>query len=41
VRLVTGIVDCPPDELSMGMPVEVTWDDVTEAVTLPRFRRLG
>ena len=41
VRLVSEIVDCPPDELAIGMPVEVVCDDVTDEVTLPRFRRLG
>ena len=39
VRLVTEIVDCLPQELVIGMPVEVVYDDVTEDVTLPRFRR--
>jgi hypothetical protein len=38
VRLLSQ-VDCPPDELSIGMPVEVVFDDVTSEVTLPRFRR--
>lgn len=39
VRLLSQ-VDCPPDELSIDMPVEVVFEDVTTAVTLPRFRRL-
>ena len=41
VRLVSEVVDCPPDELAIGMPVEVVFDDVTDEVTLPKFRRLG
>lgn len=41
VRLVTQVVDCPPQELAIGMPVEVVYDDVTEDVTLPKFRRLA
>ena len=39
VRMVSWIVDCPPDEIEMGMPVEVVYDDVTPEVTLPTFRR--
>lgn len=41
VRLVSELVDCPPHELAIGMPVEVVFVDVTEDVTLPKFRRLA
>ena len=41
VRMVTWLVDCPPDEIQAGMPVEVVFDDVTAEVTLPKFRRVG
>lgn len=40
VRLVSTLTDCPPDEIEMGMPVEVVFDDVTDEVTLPRFQRV-
>ena len=39
VRLLSQVVDCPPDELEIGIPVEVVFDAVTDEVTLPRFRR--
>jgi uncharacterized OB-fold protein len=39
VRVVSLMIDCPPDELEIDMPVEVTFDAVTPEVTLPRFRR--
>ena len=39
VRLLTEIVDCAPEELEIGAPVEVSFEAVTDAVTLPRFRR--
>ncbi|MDP6244012.1 MAG: OB-fold domain-containing protein [Myxococcota bacterium] len=39
VRLLSQVVDCPPEDLEIGMPVEVVFDAVTENVTLPRFRR--
>jgi uncharacterized OB-fold protein len=35
----SNVVDCPNDEIHIGMPVEVVFDDVSEDVTLPRFRR--
>jgi uncharacterized OB-fold protein len=40
VRMATWVVDVPPGELSIGLPVEVVFDDVTSAVSLPKFRRL-
>ncbi|MBP1687292.1 MAG: hypothetical protein H6Q33_3435 [Deltaproteobacteria bacterium] len=39
VRLLASVVDCPPDQLRIGMPVEVIFDAVTPEVTLPKFRR--
>lgn len=39
VRLLSQVVDCPPDQLRIGLPVEVVFEDVTPEVTLPRFRR--
>jgi uncharacterized OB-fold protein len=39
VRLLSNMVDCPPDELHIDMAVEVTYEKVTDEVTLPRFRR--
>jgi uncharacterized OB-fold protein len=38
VRLVSEMVDCPPERLEFDAPVEVTFDAVTEDVTLPKFR---
>jgi len=39
VRLVSWLIDVPPEELRLGLPVEVVFDDVTPEVTLPKFRR--
>jgi len=39
VRMVSWITDIKPDELELGIPVEVAFDDVTPEVTLPKFRR--
>lgn len=38
VRLLTNIVDCAPEAVRIGMPVEVVFEDVTPAVTLVKFR---
>ena len=40
VRLLANMLDCPPEELTIGMPVEIAFEAVTEDVTLPRFRRV-
>jgi len=36
--LVTNVVDCPLADLRIGMPVEVTFEEIAPDVTLPRFR---
>ena len=41
VRLVSNMVDIKPEEISIGMPVEVVFDDVAEGITLPKFRKVG
>jgi acetyl-CoA acetyltransferase/uncharacterized OB-fold protein len=38
VRLTGNILGLSNDKLSVGLPVEVVFDDVTPTVTLPRFR---
>jgi hypothetical protein len=40
-RMTTNIVGCPPEEVRIGMPVEVVFDDVTDEVTLVKFRPRG
>ena len=39
VRMVSRMVDTKPEELEIGMPVEVVFEDVTEEITLPMFKR--
>lgn len=39
-RMLTTIIDTKPEELELGMEVEVAFDDVTKEFTLPRFRPL-
>lgn len=39
VRLVSWLVDCPPEAIEKGMAVQVVFDAVTPEITLPKFRR--
>jgi uncharacterized OB-fold protein len=36
--MMTTIVECDPETVKIGMAVMVTFDDITENVTLPKFR---
>jgi hypothetical protein len=37
-RLLTNIIGCHPDEVRCEMSVEVTWEDITEEFSLPKFK---
>ncbi|SEN04387.1 hypothetical protein SAMN05192533_108148 [Mesobacillus persicus] len=39
VRIISNMVDCEPDEVYIGMPVEVVVDQVFEDIALPKFKR--
>lgn len=38
VRMVTNVVDIDPEEVRIGMAVEVVWEDMGPELALPRFR---
>ena len=38
VRMVTNVVDIDPEEVEIGMPVEVVWEDMGPELALPRVR---
>ncbi|MBI2710908.1 MAG: OB-fold domain-containing protein [Actinobacteria bacterium] len=38
VRFLTNVVGCPPDDVVVGMPVEVTWEALPDGRQLPLFR---
>jgi uncharacterized protein len=40
-RMMTNVVGCDLDALRVGMPVEVTFEEETDDITLPRFRPVG
>lgn len=39
VRLTSQVIDCPHEELRIGMPLLVTFERVSAQVAIPRFRR--
>ena len=41
VRLVTNIVDCPNEDLRIGMPLSLAWEEALSGYVLPRFRPLS
>jgi uncharacterized OB-fold protein len=40
-RILTNIVGTPPDEVTIGMPVRVVFEDVDEGLALPKFQRMS
>jgi uncharacterized OB-fold protein len=39
VRLVSNVVDVPPEQMAIGLRVQLAWEDAAEGRVLPRFRR--
>ena len=40
VRLMSNVVGCDVDDVVIGMPVEVTWEALSDGRNLPQFRPL-
>lgn len=38
LRVLANLLDCALDQIRIGMPVEVTFEDVGGGMTLPQFR---
>ena len=38
LRILTNLVGCSNNDLQIGMPLEVTFEAITDEVTLPKFR---
>lgn len=36
--MVSNVVDCANDELHIGMPVRVAFEDISDGMSLPKFR---
>jgi uncharacterized OB-fold protein len=39
VRMTTNVVSCANEELWIGMPLEVTFEHISEELAIPKFRR--
>ena len=39
LRVLANLLDCPLDQVRVGMAVAVTFEDVGGGITLPQFRR--
>ena len=39
VHLISNMVDCDPDDIEIGMPVEVVFETVNDEITLPKFKK--
>ncbi len=37
-RFNANLFDLPPDQITIGMPVEITFEKVSDEITLPQFR---
>jgi len=37
-RLISNIVGSKPEDVKVGMPVEVVFEDITDEITLPKFK---
>jgi uncharacterized OB-fold protein len=37
-QLMSNVVGCPPEKVQIDMPVEVTFEDWTEEISVPKFR---
>ena len=38
VRMMSNVVEIEPDDVRVDMPVEVVFDEITSAISLPKFR---
>ncbi|UCH43604.1 MAG: OB-fold domain-containing protein [Dehalococcoidales bacterium] len=38
VRMISSLIDCRMEDIRIGLPVEVVFDDITNEISLPRFR---
>ena len=36
-----NVVGCPPEDIAVGMPVQVTWEELSDGRHLPLFEPVG
>src|SRR5262249_13618985 len=37
IRMLSNVVGCPPGDVSVGMPVQITWEELSDGRHLPLF----
>jgi uncharacterized OB-fold protein len=40
VRLVSNLTDVRPEDINIGMPVEVVFENITDEILLPKFKKV-
>ena len=40
-RLISNTVDIKPEDIEIGMPVEITYEEIDETLTLYKFKKTG
>ena len=41
LRMISNLVDSDPDEVAIGAPVELAWENMSRDLAIPRFRVVG
>jgi uncharacterized OB-fold protein len=41
LRMISNVIDVSEEQLQIGMPLIVSWEDAPHEITLPRFRSAG
>jgi uncharacterized OB-fold protein len=41
VKMWSNVIGCPPDQVKIGQPVVLVYEDVTEEISLPKFQLTG
>ncbi|MBW2696324.1 MAG: OB-fold domain-containing protein, partial [Deltaproteobacteria bacterium] len=38
VRIISNLVEVDPEDVEIGLPVELVWEDMSADLAIPRFR---
>lgn len=41
VRVISNVIDAAPEDMVIGMPLELVWQDTATGIPVPRYRRAG
>ena len=41
IRMMSNVVGCPPEDITVGMPVQMTWEELSDGRNLPLFEPFG